>query len=162
MSDPVPFTGPLVSTETTTDLLTSGTSNEMSGLHYGLPMELCASAITSSWQHRTCTVTSDLMTESESACADQFGSLIKRAHENTPLRLGDTQDRFLCRVLLGEQWQRWHSGPLLHEDGNLGIIGKIYLEIRSCRDDTSTCYASLTSSQHPYAPPLRLAAPRLA
>ena len=40
MSVPVPFTGPLVSTETTKGLLTCGTSCEMSGLHFGLPVEL--------------------------------------------------------------------------------------------------------------------------
>ena len=39
------------------------------------------------------------MTVPESARADQYCSLIGRA-----LRSGDTQDRFLCCVLLGEQW----------------------------------------------------------
>ena len=142
MSVLVPFTGPLVFTEMTTDLLTNGTSRKMSGFHYGLPMELCASAITSPWQHRTCTVTSDPMTVSESARADQYCSLIGRA-----LRSGDIQDRFLCRVLLDEQWQSWHSGPpgFLQDDDHFGVIKSVYLVIRSCGNDDSACYASLTS-----------------
>ena len=69
------------------------------------------------------------MTVSESARADQYCSLIGRA-----LRSGDTQDRFLCRVLLDEQWQSWHSGPpdFLQDDDHFGIIGSVYLAIRFC------------------------------
>ena len=101
MSVLVPFTGPLVSAETTSDLLTDGTSCETSDPHFGLPMELCAFAITSSWQ-MMCTFTSDPMAVLESVFTDQHGCLIKRAHENNSLvvpRSGDTQDRYLCRVL---------------------------------------------------------------